>query len=144
MQAYPDTMRLLPGTFESLRDTGLLRPGNFDLVTLHHVSEHLPDNKLVIQGAFNVLRPGQSIHVRHHNYYGRNGHHRESSVGTNWAHLEPTSKAFNLPWLNRIRLGDLIAILDVFFSCARGRLETGVEKTVPLYRLIKLKKRGFN
>merc|ERR1712032_935085 len=60
-------------------------------------------------------------------------------------HLEPNSTSFDRPHLNRVRLGDLFAVLDVFFECARGQLERGSQRaTLTPARLAELEGRGFH
>merc|ERR1719285_726234 len=57
MAAFPGKLVLLPGTFDTLRDSPLLARGKFDVVTLFSVSEHLPNLTAVISGVFNILNP---------------------------------------------------------------------------------------
>ena len=150
---------MLPGTFATLRPTGLIEPGSFDVATLWLVTEHLPDNRQVIEGIFEWTRPGQLLALKHHNYYGFDGHHQkprypedynaknvaESGV-VYWKHLEPSSWVFNYTNTNRVRLGDLIALVDVYFECAwRATFVTSWERALTARpQLVRdMEKRGF-
>ncbi|CAJ1419303.1 unnamed protein product [Effrenium voratum] len=130
MAAYPEKLVLLQGTFETLRDDPALKPGAFDIATLFSVSEHLPNITEVWEGVFNVLKPGQLFLYSHHNYYSFSGHHAlpkepKKFVPNNeehrkvafWRHLDQSSPPFSDVTMNRIRLGDLMAITGVFFNC---------------------------
>merc|ERR1712048_1072774 len=106
MRAYNGKISLLPGTFETLKGSGLLQLGMFDVATLWSVTEHLPDNHLVLRGIFEWLQPDKYLLISHHNYYGYDGHHGtprtpadyvpsnplHSETGQ-WKHLEPKSKS---------------------------------------------------
>jgi len=131
MAAFPGKMQLLPGTFESLEHSGFLQRGMFDVALLMMVTEHLPDNRLVIEGVFKWLDPNQFLVLKHHNYYCYDGHHdrpqhpkdfdqtnEAQQARANWKHLEPASPPYRDETLNRIRLGDLVALVDVYFQCA--------------------------
>ncbi|CAE7526940.1 unnamed protein product [Symbiodinium sp. CCMP2456] len=159
MQAFSGQIVLLPGTFATLRPTGLIKPGSFDVATLWLVTEHLPDNRQVIEGIFEWTEPGQLLALKHHNYYGFDGHHQKprypedhntKNIAENgvvfWKHLEPSSWVFNYTNTNRIRLGDLIALVDVYFECAwRATFVASWERAL-LSRpelLRALEKRGF-
>lgn len=41
------------------------------------VTEHLPNNRDVIEGIFEWTTPGQLLVLKHHNYYGFDGHHQK-------------------------------------------------------------------
>mmetsp|Transcript_3400 Transcript_3400/g.5234 ORF Transcript_3400/g.5234 Transcript_3400/m.5234 type:complete len:241 (-) Transcript_3400:46-768(-) len=160
MSAFPGKLQLLPGTFESLEHSGFLQRGMFDVATLWMVTEHLPDNRLVIEGVFKWLEPKQFLVLMHHNYYCYDGHHGRPQnpkdfdktnafqrERANWGHLDPTSSPYNDRNFNRIRLGDLLALVEVYFECAwrvhvppgpRGLLQPNSEL------LRKLTARGFN
>eukprot|EP00913_Durusdinium_trenchii_P012039 g11311.t1 len=131
MQAYAGEIVLLPGTFATLQPTGLIQRGSFQVATLWLVTEHLPNNQDVIEGVFEWTEPGQLLVLTHHNYYGFDGHHempvdpkafqrgnRAQAEVAFWRHLEPSSWVFNVTSLNRVRLGDLIGLLNVYFECA--------------------------
>ncbi|CAE7262703.1 hypothetical protein AK812_SmicGene15395 [Symbiodinium microadriaticum] len=131
MQAFPGKVILLPGTFETIQPTGLIKRGDFDAAGMFMVSEHLPDNRLVVEGVFQWTKPGQLFYIKHHNYYGFDGHHQELKDPSAfdpknaahrgvafWSHLEPSSWIFNSSDMNRIRLGDLMALVHVYFECA--------------------------
>jgi len=157
MNAYPGKLTLLPGTFETVHSDALAA-GNFDVATMFSVTEHLPNNRLVLAGIYRILRPGQALVFSHHNYYGYSGHHRlpkkHSDFDANninhtqvarWRHLEPDSPAYSDHGLNRIRLGDLMAIANVYFDCAY-RIRTGVGDKAALTSELfeRLHKRGFS
>ena len=88
-------------------------------------------NHQVIEGIFEWTKPEQLLALKHHNYYGFDGHHQKprypedynnKNVAENgvvfWKHLEPTSWVFNYTNTNRVRLGDLMALVDIYFECA--------------------------
>ena len=135
-RADANRLVLLPGTFESiqadqteLKRSQLLRPGTYDVATLVTVSEHLPDNHQVLRGIFEWTAPRTRLYVDHHNYYSFRGHHRDpdkvaSIDDTNpfhreharWMHLENQSVSYRDDNLNRVRLGDLAAAIDMYFE----------------------------
>eukprot|EP00928_Gymnodinium_smaydae_P058005 TRINITY_DN41214_c0_g1_i1.p1 TRINITY_DN41214_c0_g1~~TRINITY_DN41214_c0_g1_i1.p1 ORF type:complete len:579 (+),score=52.21 TRINITY_DN41214_c0_g1_i1:73-1737(+) len=131
MSAYRGKVILLPGTFEAVGDSEYLKKGRFDVVTMWSVTEHLPDNALVLAGIARHLKPGQALRLSHHNYYAWDGHHEvpktpsaynsakelHRKVGY-WGHLDPDSFPAQDRNLNRIRLGDLIALTEVYFVCS--------------------------
>eukprot|EP00933_Yihiella_yeosuensis_P078415 TRINITY_DN8989_c0_g1_i2.p1 TRINITY_DN8989_c0_g1~~TRINITY_DN8989_c0_g1_i2.p1 ORF type:complete len:555 (+),score=118.03 TRINITY_DN8989_c0_g1_i2:57-1721(+) len=158
MQGFPGKILLLPGTFETVKPTGLIERGSFDVATLWLVTEHLPNNRLVIEGVFNWTLPGQMLALKHHNYYGYDGHHNmpdspdkydpknAAQKGVvNWKHLERDSWVYAGENLNRVRIGDLIAMIDVYFDCSwTGQFP---EKWRPALKpdiLRKFEKRGFS
>lgn len=160
MSSFSGKLQLLPGTFASLEHTGFLQRGMFDAVTLWTVTEHLPDNRAVIEGIFKWLDPAQLLVAKHHNYYCYDGHHNRPHTPAdfdktsafqreraNWGHLESTSGPYSSQNLNRIRLGDLFALLHVYFECA-WRLGAPPEHRAvlePNSKLLrKLAARGFN
>ena len=57
----PGKVILLPGTFETIQPTGLIKRGDFDAAGMFMVSEHLPDNRLVVEGVFEWTKPGQLL-----------------------------------------------------------------------------------
>ncbi|CAK9011059.1 unnamed protein product [Durusdinium trenchii] len=157
MQAYAGRIVLLPGTFASLQPSGLIKHGSFQVATMWLVTEHLPNNRDVIEGIFEWTTPGQLLVLKHHNYYGFDGHHQkprypekydptnpsETSVAF-WRHLNPTSWVFNSTNTNRVRLGDLIALIDVYFDCAwRATFESKWSPALDAKLWEKLKNRGF-
>lgn len=62
-----------------------------------------------------------------------------------WRHIEPSAGAYSAPSLNRVRLGDLMAMLGVYFQCdwAVGVLRAG-DGAMSLSILGPLIKRGFS
>lgn len=41
------------------------------------VTEHLPNNRAVVEGIFQWTKPGDLLALKHHNYYGFDGHHQK-------------------------------------------------------------------
>lgn len=158
MRSYGGKIMLLPGTFETIKPTGLIERGSFDVATLWLVTEHLPNNRLVIESVFEWTTPGQLLALKHHNYYGYDGHHNKPTKPSqydkgnaaergvvNWNHLEPSSWVFPYTNTNRIRLGDLIALIDVYFECAWSALfPTEWTKALTPELHGRLAKRGFS
>lgn len=158
MQAYKGELILLPGTFETLDGTGHLRRGEYDVATLWSVTEHLPDNHLVISGAFDLLKPGQYLIVSHHNFYSYDGHHSvpqspdtyDSKLIThrliaNWKHVNLKSERNWNGTINHVRLGDLIAVLDVYFTCSwRAKVGKHLRAALTKDVLKHLTKLGFS
>lgn len=157
MQALPGRLVLLPGTFDSIQGSGLLRQGDFDVATMNAVTEHLPDVRVVVEGIFDILNPGQWFCASHHNYYGWAGHHMypqkpadfdETSAAqrdfANWRHVDADSLGAAQENTNRVRLGDLVALFDVYFDC---KFQTdsypGVSEAVQK-RLKDLRSRSFS
>eukprot|EP00931_Biecheleriopsis_adriatica_P038354 TRINITY_DN21977_c0_g1_i1.p1 TRINITY_DN21977_c0_g1~~TRINITY_DN21977_c0_g1_i1.p1 ORF type:complete len:504 (-),score=77.91 TRINITY_DN21977_c0_g1_i1:20-1531(-) len=158
MTAYPGKLVLLPGTFETARDNPALIAGGFDVATLYSVTEHLPNVTDVLEGIFNALHPGKVLVISHHNYYSFSGHHMLPKTPADfqpgnenhkkvafWKHLEPSSPPYSDANLNRIRLGDLMAAIDVHFECSwRARLGNGNTKALAKSVLQPLQARGFS
>mmetsp|Transcript_53674 Transcript_53674/g.149323 ORF Transcript_53674/g.149323 Transcript_53674/m.149323 type:complete len:205 (+) Transcript_53674:1-615(+) len=130
----------------------------FDVATLWTVTEHLPDNSKVIKGVFDYLEPGQLLCLSHHNYYSYDGHHVAPNTPSqydpsntahrhvaNWQHLEPSSTAvYNKRSLNRVRLGDLVALVRTYFRCSWTAVSShGARKALVPKLLKKLQARGF-
>jgi len=157
MQAYGPRLELLPGTFETLNGTQFLVRGSYDVVFMHTVTEHLPDLLGVFQGIFDLTLPGQKFFNLHHNFYGFGGHHAwpatvsqfdRNSVGQRdfalWQHLTPGSPAARDHNLNRVRLGDLLAVMDVYFDChVKVTVLPGVEVLLTPELLANLTRSGF-
>ena len=158
MQAYAGQIVLLPGTFATLQPSGLIKPGTFEVATMWMVTEHLPNNRAVVEGIFQWTKPGDLLALKHHNYYGFDGHHQKPRYPEQhdphnvaergvvfWKHLDPQSWVFNYTNTNRIRLGDIIALIDVYFECAwRANVEAAWENVLDAERLSKFQKRGFS
>lgn len=69
MQAYgPERLLLVPGTFQSVHNSGLLKRGSYDVATLQSVTGHLPNVHDVAAGIFQCLGPGKLLCISHHNY----------------------------------------------------------------------------
>lgn len=105
--------------------------GSFDAATLRTVTEHLQDVHGVLKGIHSMLKPGQNLHFDHHNYYGYDGHHTDpqspKQMDTlapdspiracgHWGHLDEACPSFDKEGLNRLRLGDLVALVNIYFE----------------------------
>lgn len=131
MQAFPQTLALLPGTFETVG--GSLRRMAFDLAILSSVTEHFDRLHLIFRGLWETLggcSTAARIYIDHHNYYGFTGHHGYGKSASeakkapphmrellDWGHLNENASQASSPSLNRVRPGDLSALLDVYFNC---------------------------
>jgi len=158
MQAYGSRLELLPGTFESLNGTKFLVRGSYDAVFMHTVTEHLPDLYGVLKSVFDLTNPGQVLVNTHHNFYGFGGHHawpstvnllnRDSPLQRDyalWQHLTPGGPAALDQNLNRVRLGDLVALVDVYFECKFSvKVLPGVEALLTPMLLANLTRRLFS
>ena len=104
---------------------------NFDVATLHNVTEHLIYIEDVFREIALRLRPGGIILYNHHNFYTWNGHHlTPKSVGEinpgvpdqalymDWNHISytPDPEHYISRGLNRIRLDDLLALTSKYFD----------------------------
>ena len=132
MQAYPGRLALLPGTFETLNPQ--LSRIVFDYAMLITVTEHLDQLRSVIEGLWAMLgKCSQSaeILIDHHNYYSYNGHHgyprsaKEMEANmkpemlelADWGHIQSDASVASDKTLNRVRPGDLQALVNVYFDC---------------------------
>lgn len=132
MAAYPGQVALLPGTFETLHSK--LSKVVFDAVLVKTVTEHLEHLHSVFEGLWELLGHCSShatIVIDHHNYYSYDGHHGypQSSEQLNenpppemleladWGHINPEASVAADRTLNRVRPGDLQALLNVYFDC---------------------------
>ena len=105
MEAHNGSLLLLPGTFESLGGTGLVQPGAYDVALLWTVSEHLTHFADVLRGIFDYLKPGDLLCVKHHNFYGYDGHHGEpkspSAVTKEFRSGPMYHRPFQFAWIQR-------------------------------------------
>jgi hypothetical protein len=131
MAAYPGQLALLPGTFETLHTQ--LKSIVFDAVLLRTVTEHLSELTMVFAGLWELMghcSANAEIILDHHNYYSYTGHHgyptniKEALEAPNemmeladWGHVHPTASMAQKFSLNRVRPGDLQAMLNVYFTC---------------------------
>jgi len=160
MQGYGGHLQLIPGTFETVADSGFLKVGGYDLATLFTVTEHLQDIRGVLEGIHKYTGPGASLFFDHQAYYGYSGHH--GSPGTpeeykanpyekmnkdcgQWRHLNPTCPAFSDKGLNRVRLSDLLGLLDVYFSDCKwaAKVQPGTNQALDSKLMAEYEKRGF-
>ena len=51
------------------------------VATMWMVTEHLPNNRAVVEGIFQWTKPGDLLALKHHNYYGFDGHHQKLGDG---------------------------------------------------------------
>ena len=133
MAAYPGQVALLPGTFETLHSK--LSKVVFDAVMLKTVTEHLEHLHSVFEGLWELLSQCSShatLLIDHHNYYSYDGHHGyplsseqlkenpppEMLELADWGHIHPNASVATDQTLNRVRPGDLQALLNVYFDCA--------------------------
>ncbi|MEO1292874.1 MAG: class I SAM-dependent methyltransferase [Pseudomonadota bacterium] len=104
---------------------------NFDIVTMHNVTEHLHGIEQVFGEIGRLLRDGGKLLFNHHNYYAWNGHHcRPKSVAEldasdpaqaeliDWRHIDiaPPPDHYISRGLNRIRLDALRALTERYFE----------------------------
>jgi hypothetical protein len=133
MAAYPNRLALLPGTFETLSDQ--LQSMVFDIILLNTVTEHLTQLRPVFEGLYQLMGSGCSkdatVLIDHHNYADYGGHHGfpktpaeladaapELKELADWGHLTDDASQSQNPSLNRVRAGDLQALLNVYFDCS--------------------------
>ncbi|MEM9583038.1 MAG: methyltransferase domain-containing protein [Pseudomonadota bacterium] len=103
---------------------------DFDLATLHNVTEHLHKLDDVFRETAARLKPGGQILYNHHNFYSWNGHHLPpKAVGhidlddpsqremIDWGHVdyEPAPDHYIARGLNRVRLDEVIEITNRYF-----------------------------
>ena len=132
MQAYPGKLALLPGTFETLNPQ--LSRIVFDYAMLNTVTEHLNHLQPVIEGLWMILGKCSQLAevlINHHNYYSYTGHHgyphsvKEMEANTkpellelaDWGHIQSDASVAIDTSLNRVRPGDLQALVNVYFDC---------------------------
>jgi hypothetical protein len=132
MAAYPDRLALLPGTFETLINQ--LQLMVFDIIILNTVTEHLSQLQPVFEGLWELMGKGcakdGTVLIDHHNYMDYSGHHgfpklakeletapQEMLELADWGHLSDDASQSQNPSLNRVRPGDLQALLNVYFDC---------------------------
>jgi hypothetical protein len=140
MAAYPNQLALLPGTFETLSDK--LQSMVFDVILLNTVTEHLQQLRPVFEGLWQLMGHGcaqdATVLIDHHNYMDYGGHHGfpksvkdletappEMLELADWGHLRDDASQSQNPSLNRVRPGDLQALLHVYFQCTCVRTKVG-------------------
>ncbi|WP_435258396.1 class I SAM-dependent methyltransferase [Thioclava sp. FR2] len=104
---------------------------NFDIATLHNVTEHLLQIDEVFQAIASRLREGGKIFYNHQNFYAWNGHNLspkslnaidpkniEQKDYIDWAHIayEPDPTHYIARGLNRIRLDDILEVTSRYFD----------------------------
>jgi 2-polyprenyl-3-methyl-5-hydroxy-6-metoxy-1,4-benzoquinol methylase len=76
--------------------------GQFDVVTISHVIEHVHDPLDVLRGAYGLLKPGGTLWIDTPNF-DSNGH---KAYKSDWLHLDPPRHLVLFTW------GSLIAIVE--------------------------------
>lgn len=125
MEALPHwQVRDLP-----IEDTPL--SANFEVATLHNVTEHLQNLESVVSAIAERLVPGGHLIFNHHNFYCWNGHHlppkRVSDYDpsdpaqyelADWRHIDfdPPEGHYIGRGLNRVRLDELIDLTRRYFD----------------------------
>ena len=104
---------------------------NYDVATLHNVTEHLIHIEDVFREIARRLRPGGVVLYNHHNFFTWNGHHltpksvkeikpgdAEQALYMDWNHVAytPAPEHYIARGLNRIRLDDLLALTSKYFD----------------------------
>eukprot|EP01062_Namystynia_karyoxenos_P025632 TRINITY_DN20123_c0_g1_i2.p1 TRINITY_DN20123_c0_g1~~TRINITY_DN20123_c0_g1_i2.p1 ORF type:complete len:421 (+),score=75.85 TRINITY_DN20123_c0_g1_i2:66-1265(+) len=161
MRAWQGRLLLLRGTFET--HATALAGRVFDVVTLNAVTEHLRDPAGVIAALWRTLAssPGVVLEAVHPSFYGWDGHHHWPSTPldlrglktplpelADWGHLERGSSVHNDTNQNRVRPGDLAALVGEYFECPQCPAAETVERAGVRPRLTpqllgRLRKRGF-
>ncbi|MEM1267353.1 MAG: class I SAM-dependent methyltransferase [Pseudomonadota bacterium] len=103
----------------------------FDIVTMHNVTEHLLGIEAVFAEVARLLRPGGHLLFNHHNFFAWNGHHsppkslsdfdpgdQDQLTLVDWGHLsfEPPPDHYIARGLNRIRLDALKSLTKKHFE----------------------------
>ncbi len=121
---------------------------DYDLATLHNVTEHLHEIEMIFEETAKRLRKGGKMLYNHHNFYSWNGHHlppkTTKAIDTSdpkqremmdWGHVEyePTPDHYIARGLNRISLDDIIALTEKFFVIEEAeempsRADTGKDR----------------
>lgn len=120
-------LRFLPGSIE---DVAL--DGDFDVIVLHNVTEHLMNIGEAFLKVSDHLRPGGLVIFNHHNFYCWSGHHQppkfvedidpaspEQKRYLDWNHLQidPEKEELYLrTQINRIHLDDLRTLTEKYFQ----------------------------
>jgi len=128
------------GSWEDLRAEG----HQFDVATLHNVTEHVDDLESLFSSLAQVMSPGGQLVAHHHNFYCWDGHHcapkteelidldnQEQRLVVDWAHLKTVfpKDHYVSRGLNRITLDELHALLIKYFV-----IDVWEEKESPLGR----------
>lgn len=103
----------------------------YDVALMHMVTQHLADPEAAIEAVSRLLAPGAELILRHRNFYAWNGHQiapntvkaidpRNSAHMelVDWRHLEfdAPPQHYIARELNRISLGEIRRILEMFFK----------------------------
>lgn len=167
MQAFPGRMALVPGTFPTTEHTDVIVPGAYDVVTMTTVTEHLQDLHGVLRGVYDHLIPkngqlnsNKIFYFNHGPYYAYSGHHtvpgspadynahpedNTSRMCGQWKHLESNCSAFIDPTMNRIRLGDFVALVHAYFEDCKWMylIQAGTPQALTSQQLKDLQMRHF-
>lgn len=126
------------------------RLGPFDAIFTISTTEHFDDPEACFQAVADLLRPGGSLYINHHNYYCWNGHHHGPwTVGEididdpiqagiiDWGHVKNfISQLDTSNYVNFIRIHELIDLVGKFLEIDKVELEkmtpeTGWERLTP-------------
>jgi SAM-dependent methyltransferase len=126
-------------------------PGQFDVIVMHNVTEHLMAIEKEFPRFAALLRPEGRLVFRHPNYYCWHGHHQrprtvdeivpgdaEQAAVVDWAHVrrDPQRHAWIDRTQNRIRLDALRALVSRHFTVehweeTESPREQGIERLTP-------------
>jgi SAM-dependent methyltransferase len=127
------------------------KPGQFDVIVMHNVTEHLMAIEEEFPRFAALLRPGGRMVFRHPNFYCWHGHHlrprtvdeivpgdEEQSAVVDWAHVrrDPERHAWIDRTQNRIQLDALRALVAQHFTIEKWEetespREQGIERLTP-------------
>lgn len=135
----------------TLQEFAQAEPGQFDVIVMHNVTEHLVQIGEEFPRFATLLRPGGRIVFRHPNFYCWHGHHlrprtiheivagdAEQSAVVDWAHVrfDPVKDDWIGRTQNRIRFDELRALTEQYFEIERWEetespVEQGIERLTP-------------
>jgi SAM-dependent methyltransferase len=127
------------------------QPGQFDVIVMHNVTEHLMAIEEEFPRFVALLRPGGCMVFRHPNFYCWHGHHLrprtveeivpgdpEQSAVVDWAHVrrDPARHEWIDRTQNRISLDALRALVERYFTIEKWEEkesgpEQGIERLTP-------------
>lgn len=126
------------------------RLGPFDAIFTISTTEHFDDPEACFQAVADLLRPGASLYINHHNYFCWNGHHcgpwtvgeidtdDHSQAGViDWGHVKNFINQHDTSnYVNFIRIHELIDLVGKFLEIDQVELEkmtpeAGLERLTP-------------